>query len=422
MYQPKLILILLMYLCSTNALQAAELNWPSWRGPDSTGSIAGGKFPRNWSTDNVAWKTPLPGKGCSSPIIWNRQIFVTSPVDGNDAVMAFDAGGNILWKTTFGKENPGRHRNGSGSNPSPVTDGEAVFANFKSGTLAALNLAGDVLWKTNLVERFGPDTLFWDHGSSPVVTNKSVIVARMHHGESWLAAFDKSTGDLQWKVPRNYQTPTEGDHGYSTPVVVDFDNEQALLVWGAEHLTIHRANDGHIVWSCGDFNPEQNKLWPSIASPVIAEDMAVIAFGRNDRGYPRLHGIRLTGSGDVTSANRIWMRDDISTFVPSPVQYKGNVYLVRDRGEVECIDPKTGATRWSDAFPKNRSAFYSSPLIAGGNLYAAREDGVVFVANIESKFKLLAEIDMQEPIIASPVPFGNRILLRGYEHLFCVGK
>ncbi|MCA9123819.1 MAG: PQQ-binding-like beta-propeller repeat protein [Planctomycetaceae bacterium] len=147
--------------------------------------------------------------------------------------------------------------------------------------------------------------------------------------------------------------------------------------------------------------------------------MAVIAFGRNDRGIPRLHGIRLTGGGDVTATNHAWKRDDVGTFVPSPAAYKGRVYLVRDRGEVECLDPATGKTIWSDAFPKGRASFYASPLIAGGYFYAAREDGVVFVVNVAgNKFELLAENDMNEPVIGSPEPAVNRIFLRGEKHLF----
>ena len=135
-----------------------------------------------------------------------------------------------------------------------------------------------------------------------------------------------------------------------------------------------------------------------------------------------MHGIRLDGSGDVTTSNHVWGRDDVGTFVPSPAVYGGWVYLVRDRGEVECIDPTTGKTIWSDAFPKGRAAFYASPIIAGGNLYAPREDGVVFVASVANdRLELLAENDLEEPVIGSPVPVQNRILIRGEEHLFCLG-
>jgi outer membrane protein assembly factor BamB len=188
-------------------------------------------------------------------------------------------------------------------------------------------------------------------------------------------------------------------------------------------LTIHDAANGQVLWSCGNFNPESNKLWPAISTPLIVDDMAVIAFGRNDRGKPKLHGIRLGGSGDVTATNHVWKREDVGTFVPSPVAYKGRVYLVGDRGKVECLDPATGKTIWKDAFPKNRAAFYASPLIAGGNLYAPREDGVVFVAKVtDDRFELAAENNMKESVIGSPVPVLNRLFIRGEKHLFCVSS
>jgi outer membrane protein assembly factor BamB len=164
-------------------------------------------------------------------------------------------------------------------------------------------------------------------------------------------------------------------------------------------------------------------LWPAIATPVIVGDMAVIAYGRNDRGIPRLHGIRLTGSGDVTQTAHVWKRDDIGTFVPTPAVYQGRVILVRDRGQVASIDPTTGKTIWEGEFPKHRTNFYASPLIAVDKLYAPREDGTVFVASIaDDQFKLLSENNMGESIIGSPVPVSDCILLRGEQHLFCVAS
>jgi outer membrane protein assembly factor BamB len=415
------ITVSVLLFASSVALAEPHSNWPGWRGPQDNGSTEFGTYPVNFDANNVLWRAPLPGKGCSTPIVLQRTIYLTAPVNGKDALLSFDWSGKQRWHTTFGAEDAGKHRNGSGSNASPVTDGAGLFVYFKSGTLAAVELDGSVRWKTNLVERFGKDTLFWDHGTSPVLTDKYVVMARMHHGESWLAAFDKTSGDMAWKVARNYSTPKEGDHGYATPLVIQHAGKEALLVWGAQHLTIHDAADGNVLWSCGNFNPESNALWPAIATPVIVGDMAVIAFGRNDRGIPRLHGIRLGGSGDATATNHVWLREDVGTFVPTPAAYKGRVYLVRDRGEVECLDPATGETIWSDAFPKHRSSFYASPLIAGGQLYAAREDGVVFVADVsDDKFELLAENDMDEPVIGSPVPALNRIFLRGENHLFCL--
>ena len=409
-----------LFVAGNLATAADPSNWPRWRGADDNGSIEGGSYPVKWSTDDALWKAPLPGKGCSTPVIWNRTLFLTAAVKERDAVLAFDWSGRQLWQSVLGPENPGKHRNGSGSNASPTTDGQGIFVYFKSGTLAALELDGTVRWRTDLVERFGPAKLFWDHGTSPVLTTDDVIMARMHNGESWVAAFDKQTGAIRWKVARNYETPTEGDHGYATPMLIKHRGNDALLVWGAQHLTIHHPKDGKLLWSCGDFNPASNALWPSIATPVIAGDIAVIAYGRNDRGKPRLHGIRLGVQGAAADSPRIWKRTDAGTFVPTPIEYQGRVYLVGDRGQVKCIDPVTGKIVWSGSFPKNRAAFYASPLIAGGNLYAPREDGVVFVASIANQFELLAENDMQDRVIASPVPALNRLFIRGEQHLFCI--
>lgn len=397
------------------------LDWPSWRGPEDNGSTAIGTYPVKFDESTTRWRFPLPGKGCSTPIVLDQTIYLTAPVDGNDALLSIDWSGKRRWSTAFGPETPGKHRNGSGCNASAVTDGDAVFVYFKSGTLAAVERDGTVRWKTNLVERFGEDKRYWDHGTSPVLTDKYVVMARMHAGDSWLAAFDKASGKLAWKVPRDYPTPLEGDQCYTTPLVIQHGGKEAVLVWGANHLTIHDTANGRVEWSCGNFNPEGNKLWPAIAMPVIVDDMIVICYGRNDRKDPRLHGIRLGGSGDVTESNRAWTRTDVGSFVPSPAVYRGRVYLLRDRGEVECIDPATGKTIWSAALPKSRVSYYASPTIAGGNLYAAREDGTVFVADVTNgRFKLLAENDLDEPVIGSPVPAFNCILIRGEHHLFCL--
>ena len=407
-------------------VRTSVADWPSWRGPDDSGSIAGGEYPTEFNDETTLWKSPLPGKGCSTPIVADKIIYLTAPSaaeDGSDALIAIDWDGKQKWMTTFGKEIRGKHRNGSGSNSSPVSDGDAVYVYFKSGTLAAVETDGSVRWKTNIVDRYGKEELYWDHGTSPVLTQKHVVFARMHGGESWVAAFDKKSGKIAWKVARNYKVPRECDHGYTTPQVMQFNGRESLLVWGAEHLTIHDAADGSVKWSCGGFNPESNALWPAIASPVVFGDIAVIAFGRNDKGAPRLHGVRLSGSGDVTKTAHLWSRDDVSTFVPSPVAYDGKLYLVRDRGEVECMDPETGKTVWNGAFAKNRAKFYASPLIAAGTLFAPREDGVVFIAKVsEGKLDVKSENDMQQPVIGSPVPIENRILIRGKKELFCLSS
>lgn len=401
---------------------SAQSNWPHWRGPRDQGSTDSGTYPTFFGPNsNCLWKVALPGKGCSTPIVWAKQIYVTCPVNGQDALLAYDWPGKSLWQTTLGLERSGKNAHGSGSNPSPATDGKAIFVFFKSGHFAAIDLSGKILWQTDLVARYGRDNLYWDFGSSPVLTEKDVVITRLHHGDSYVAAFDKQTGNLHWKVARNYETPIEGDHSYASALRIQHDGAEALLVLGGEHLTAHSAADGQVLWSCANFNPEAKKNWVPVASPVMAGDIAVVPYGRGGT----LHGIKLGGSGDVTSTHRVWLRQDTGSFVSTPAVYKGRVYVLQDhgpqRGTLDCIDPIKGKTIWRGAFPKTGAEYYSSPTIANGKLYAAREDGMVFVASVGAKFELLAENDLAESIIASPAPIEDRLLLRGDKTLFCFG-
>ena len=411
---------LVCFLVITIHSVATEINWPRWHGPNDNGSITSGNYPVKWDPENVLWKIDIPGKGFSTPIVWDKKIYLTTGAEGLDTVLAFDWSGKQIWQKQLGSEIAGKHKNGSGSNPSAITDGSGIFVFFKSGNFAALELDGAIRWKTNLFERYGKDERFWDFGTSPVLTKDNVVMVEMHDGESWLAAFDKVTGELKWKVARNYETAREGSQGYSTPVVFSHNGIEALLVWGGLHLTAHDATDGKIVWSCGNFNPDNIENWAAVASPVICGEIAVIPCGRADRRQPRLHGIKLGGSGDVTETHRLWKREDIGPFIPTPGEYQGRVYLVDDRGQIDCINPLTGETIWSGVFPKGNGNFYASPLIAGGHLYAAREDGTFFVIKLENKFEIISEIDMKDRIIASPIAISDCLLIRTNRHLFCI--
>ena len=408
--------LFLIFLVSAGRAENSE-NWPRRRGPHDDGVGQSGRYPAQWDAKtNLLWQAELPGKGCSTPIVWDQRIVLTAPASDQDAALVFDWSGKRLWQTALGPQRKGRHRNGSGCNPSPATDGRQIFVYFKSGTLAALDWTGKILWKANLQKYYEKDTLFWDVGTSPVLTERDVVVAVMHHGPSFLAAFDKRSGELDWKVARQYCTPLEGDHSYATPLVFRHQGREALLVWGGERLTAHDAADGRLIWSCGNFNPDAHANWVAVASPVIAGAMAVVPYGRGER----LHGIRLGGNGDVTATHRAWVRDDTGAFVTTPAEYEGRVYLLRDRGEVECVDPANGKTISKGQLPKKSSNYYASPVIADGKLYAAREDGVVFVVSLDGRYTVLGQNDLGERIIASPVPVAGRLLLRGEKHLFCI--
>ena len=406
-------------LAASTATPSTEpTNWPRWRGPADNGSLDGGAYPVTWSaTNGVVWTAPLPGKGCSTPVVWNGRIYLTAASGGTNAVLALDGSGKRLWQRELGPETPGKNKNGSGSNPSPATDGQALFVYFKSGDLAALELDGRARWTTNLSEGFGRDTLYWDFGSTPTLTEKDVVVALLRNGQSWVVAFDKLTGVVHWKVARQYTTPQEGDHSYASPMTIRQQGQEAILVWGATHLTAHDPADGRTLWDCGDFNPDGRSYWPAVASPVLAGDLVIVPYGRGEV----LHGIRLNGSGDVTATHRAWKQKDIGAFVPTPAESHGRVFVLRDGGEILCVSPAEGKVLWQGVFPKSANKFYASPLVAGGKLYAAREDGVVFVIPAAGPFELLAQNSLADRLIASPVPFGSRLLLRGEKQLYCAG-
>ena len=388
-----------------------------WRGPNQNGNFGPGDYPNALNENTLKWKTPLPGKGTSTPIIVQNKLFITCPSDGADSLISFDLHGKELWRQNLGSEVSGKHRNGSGSNASVATDGDRLFVYYKSGTLAGLDLDGNVLWKHNLIEQYGPDSLYWDHGTSPVVTPTGVVMVRMHQGESWLASFDPKTGTLQWKTPRNYETPTEGDHGYTSPILTELNGKKVILLWGAQHLTAHDPTNGSVLWSCGDFNPTHKNFWPAVATPVLLDDIAIVPFGRADKRQPRLHGIQLSGSGDVTASNRIWKTDDHSCFVPSPATDGKHALVLSDRGVIAAIAPKTGEQIWKLNLPEHRSSYYASPSVAGNLLYAAREDGTLFVVDIRESGRIVSEQDLKERIIASPVAFNHQIIIRGESHL-----
>ena len=199
-------------------------NWPNWRGPGLDGVAGGIGYATSWkaevpdeqaAAENVLWRVKLPGLGASTPAVWGDAVIVTCAIDGKDAVICLDRTGQEVWRRELGAERPGKHKKATGSNPSPVTDGKHVWVYFKSGELVCLEIArGAVVWKTNLQERFGEDTLWWDLGTSPVLTEKAVVVAVMQTGPSYLVAFDRVTGELLWKHDRMLGAPEEAAQSY----------------------------------------------------------------------------------------------------------------------------------------------------------------------------------------------------------------
>jgi len=210
----------------------------------------------------------------------------------------------------------------------------------------------------------------------------------------------------------------EGDHSYATPHVVERDGKQILVVWGAERVTTHQVDDGKLLSECGGFNPKKKNNWVVVGSSVVASDVVVVPYGRGSH----LAGVKLGGRGDVTKTHRKWERGDKKgCFVPTPAVHDGKVYILGDRGAIHCLDPDSGETIWENKLPRGAQSYYSSPTVADGKIYAAREDGKFFVAEANEGLKVLFEREFGVRIIASPVPVDDKILLRSDTHLMCFG-
>jgi outer membrane protein assembly factor BamB len=280
-------------------------------------------------------------------------------------------------------------------------------------------MAGKLVWQQNLQSLYGEDTLWWDLGTSPVLTKNHVVVAVMHSGPSYVAAFDKATGKQGWKQDRNLGAPSEAAQSYSTPVVLEHAGRELIVVLGADHVTAHDAVTGIELWRVGGLNPTGHQYFRSIASPVIVDDIVVAPYGRG----ATIVGIRLGGSGDVTKSHVAWTKADVGTDVPTPAASNGQVYVLRDKGDILCINAKTGETVWTGQTEKNRLAFSASPVMAGGNLYVTREDGKTFVIGQGKEFKVVANNDLDgEFVAATPVFADGQILIRTIEHLYCIGQ
>lgn len=397
---------------------SAGENWPSWRGVTQTGATHS-HVPLSLD-ESLSWKTELPGRGCSTPIVWGNQIIITTEIGEEDGVIAYDWSGKELWRTTIGTLRSGRgKRVGSGANSSPVTDGTTVFAYFKSGNFAALDFDGKVLWKTNLEKEYGEDKLWWDKGTSPVLTRENVMVAIMQtEGDSFLISFDKETGKEVWKTRRDYETEPESGDAYTSPQVLDIDGIETIVAWGANHLTGHNAKNGKLLWEVDGFNPNNEKYWRVIASAVISDEVAVVPYARGDS----IAGIGL--SDNTREKSWLWKRDEMGSDSSTPIAIDGKVIILKDsgptRGRITCLDISSGETLWESTLPKSAKIFYASPVLANDILCIVREDGNIFTARVtDSGLADVKEYPLLESVIASPVIVNGKLLIRSDQNLYC---
>ena len=411
------LLAILLALTVLPQFGLAQSQWPTWRGPAGNGTAGVTRTPTQWSeSENIQWKIPLPGRGASTPIEFAGNLILTMGIEGRNSIVAVDGSGKIAWEQSLGSERPAKHAKASSANSSPVTDGNFLFAYFKSGDLGCFTQNGQLQWSTNIQSQYGEDSLWWDLGTSPILTDKAVIITVMQTGPSFLVALDKETGKELWKADRWLDVREEANQAYTTPTLLSIDGQMAIITVGADHVTAHRASDGKLLWKLGGFNPDNDGYFRSIASPVVCDDLILCPYARGNT-LTAVHS-----AAQLTDEARVAWKHNIGSDVPTPAYWQSRVYLLSDKGTVYCLDPKSGETLWKESLPKSNKSFSSSPLIADGKLYCTREDATTFVLGDLDKTqpKLLAQNQLDGFAVATPIAIGNRLYLRTYEALYCI--
>lgn len=434
-------LVLLVLLVAGSARPAAQPSpvWPQWRG-DGQGVSTDDTLPLAWSADtNVVWKVPIPGRGYSSPSVWNDHIFLTTSFEGEvlpgaapaphvldgepfvhpDAeagdrkhrldVIALDARtGKIRWQRTAyeGKVFDARHRKGSFANTTPATDGQMVFAWFGSEGLYAYDFDGTLAWKKNLggIAAFGMGT-----GSSPVLYEDLVIVVcDDDNGErSFIVALDKKSGKEVWRTARRVQA------SWSSPVIARAEGRDELITSGNEWIIAYDPRTGRELWRC-----EGTGAW-TVASPFVGQGIVVASASHVVK---RAVAVRLGGSGNVTGTDRVvWERNRGTAYTPSGIAYGDYAYMLTDGGLITCIDIRTGEVKYEGGRPPKSSRVWSSLVAFRDRLFLTNEEGDTYVIPAGPTFSIERTNSLNEPVYASLAPAGGRIYIRTHSHLYAIG-
>jgi outer membrane protein assembly factor BamB len=416
--------------------------WPHWRGPSASGISGETRLPVKWSdTENVAWKASLTGLGISSPIVWGNLVFVTSQVGTGEVrpgprlvqganpqdageralatgpngdgkvvflVSAFDrTSGRKAWEFELPAEGPltSVHEKHNLASPSPVTDGQRVYAWFASGQIVAVDLAGKLVWKKHLGADYGPFQINWGHGSSPVVHKDRVILLCYHERTSYLLALDSRTGAVSWKA----DAPV-GVTSYSTPLIVEAGGKTEIVVNSSVGVSGHDFSTGARLWQF-----EEANRFP-IPTPVFHD--GVIYLSRGYRSSPFM-AIRPDGTGNVGASNVVWRVPSGAPYISSIIYYDGLIYMTGDVGVLTVADAKTGERVHQERIG---GVYTASPVAGDGKVYLVSEDGETIVLAAGRAPTVLARNSLNARQLASPAIAGGRLFIRSDNALYAVGQ
>jgi outer membrane protein assembly factor BamB len=380
--------------------------WTRWRGPSGQGLANGAGYPDTWSaSDNVRWRMPVPGRGNSSPIVWRDQIFLTTAHgDGRLAVLAFRrSDGAKQWETIVPARTGGAHQKNGHASATVATDGTRVFASFGS-VLLGLSTGGAILWRQD----FGDIANYHGAAGSPLLYKDRVIIYQDQRGGSFIAAFDTATGRRLWRTPR------QASVGWGTPVAIRAGARDEIVVNGESRVQSYDPASGSELWTC------RGSTYEVIPTPVVG---AGLVFCSSGRAGPTL-AIRPGGKGDVTSSHLAWSSPRGSPFVPSPILYGQQLYMVNDMASiVTSMDAATGRALWQGRLGvATREGFSASPVAVDGKVFFTNDEGDTFVLKAGPAFELLHVNRIGERTLASPALVEGRWYLRTDRHLMAIGR
>jgi outer membrane protein assembly factor BamB len=407
-------------LCVAAAVSLEAQNWPQWRGPTLNGVSTATNLPVRWSkAQNIAWSLAMPAWSGSTPIVWADHIFLNVAEGSNLFLWSVDRErGSVRWKQRLSGGNT-RMRKQNMSSPSPVTDGQGVWAMSGTGVLKAFDFTGKEIWMRDIQKDYGRFGLQWGYGSSPLLFEDSLYVQVLHgmttDDPSYVMRISKTNGRTIWRVERPTRARFESPDAYTTPAVVRHGTLTEIVVTGGDVVTGHDPSTGRELWRADGLNPGNDGSHRIVASPAVHGDMIIAP----SRERPML-ALKAGGRGDVTGSHVLWTFTN-GPDVPTPVTDGRYVYIVNDRGIMWCLDAKTGQQIYGRQ--RLRSATYSgSPVLADGKIYVTDEDGVTSVVQAGPTFALLAENDLGEYTLSSPAVSEGQIFIRTESFLYAIGQ
>jgi len=397
---------LLSLLITIHAPTLLAQEWPQFRGPDGQGHSIERGLPIEWSeSKNIAWKSPVPGRGWSSPVVVDGHVWLTTATQsGRDIslrLMSFDAatGRQALDVEVFRIKNLALlNPKNSHASPTPIVEGDRVYVHFGAQGTAAVSTSGEVIWKAWQVYETQHG-----NGGSPVLYGDLLIFNCDGFDEAAVVALDKRTGKKRWRTLR----PQPWSQAYSTPLAIRVEDRDLIVSVGAFHVVAYDPENGKEVWRV-----DYPDGFSNVPRPVYGAGLVFITTGFQQ---PSILAIRPDGKGNVTKTHVAWTLSRGAPLTPSPLLVGDELYVVTDAGIASSIDARTGAIHWQHRLGQGVSA---SPVVADGRIYFLDEEGRTTVITPGKTYQQVSANVLDEPALASMAVASQSFFIRTVGHLY----